>query len=111
MKLSTTPFVARLRWIKLIRDLTVERGRILLMLAAITVSLIAIGTVLGTYSILSREIATNYLGTNPASATLEIEGDVNQRVVSLAEQNPQVQQAEARDVILARPLGDRKSVV
>jgi len=102
MKLSTTPFVARLRWIKLIRDLTVERGRILLMLAAITVSLIAIGTVLGTYSILSREIATNYLGTNPASATLEIEGDVNQRVVSLAEQNPQVQQAEAHEVILAR---------
>ena len=98
----TIPFIARVRWIKLIRDLMVEKGRILLMLSAVTVSIIAIGTVLGTYSILSREITTNYLGTNPASATLEIEGDVNQGVVALAEQDPQVRQAEAHDVILAR---------
>ena len=102
MKLAMTSISPRVRWTKLVRDLTVERGRLLLMLCAITVSIIAIGTILGTYAILSREIAVNYLGTNPASATLEIEGDVDRRVVSLAERNPQVRQAEAHDVILAR---------
>ena len=107
MSFHKTHPTLRTRWVKLLRDLMAEKGRILLMLTAVTVSIIAIGTVLGSYAVLTREIATNYLGTNPASATLVFEGDVDAHVVELARQHPQVQDAEARDVILARAkLGD-----
>ena len=42
------------------------------MLVSIVVSLAAVGAVLGAYAVLTREIAVNYLGTRPASATLEL---------------------------------------
>ena len=102
MSLHKTHPILSPRWLKLARDLMAEKGRILLMLTAITVSIIAIGTVLSSYAVLTREIAANYLGTNPASATLELEGDVDARIVELARQHPQVREAEARDVILVR---------
>ena len=35
------------RWLKLLRDVQAEKGRVLLMLAAIAVSLAAVGSVLG----------------------------------------------------------------
>lgn len=90
------------RWLKLLRDWRAEKGRILLMLVAIAVSIVAVGAVMGAYAVLTREIATNYLGTHPAAATLELEGDVDAHILALARENPAVQVAEARDVILAR---------
>ena len=59
-------------WRKLVRDLGEERRRVALMAAAIAVSLMAVGTVLGAYAILTREMAVSYLGTRPASATLAV---------------------------------------
>ena len=90
------------RWHKLWRDLRSEPGRAALMVSAIAVSLIAVGSVLGAYAILSREIAVNYLGTKPASATLELESGVSPELVRAAEQDPKVEAAEAREVVLAR---------
>lgn len=90
------------RWLKLGGDLKAEKGRILLMLAAIAVSVAAIGGILGAYAVLTREIAANYLGTHPAAATLELEGDANAQALELARRHPAVAQAEARDVLLAR---------
>src|ERR1035437_7044755 len=89
-------------WLKLVRDLRAEKGRTLLMLLAIAVSIIAIGAVLGAYAVLTREIAANYMGTNPAAATLELEGNVDARFLELALKHPQVRDAEAHDVVLAR---------
>jgi putative ABC transport system permease protein len=90
------------RWMKLIRDLQAEKGRMLLMLTAIAVSLIAVGAVLGGYAILSREIAANYLSTKPFHATLELPGGVSTEALKLAQQHPAIQDAQARDVVLAR---------
>jgi putative ABC transport system permease protein len=90
------------RWTKLGRDLKAEKERVLLMLAAITVSLVAVGAVLGGYAVLSREMAANYLGTHPASATLELPGGVDGEALAMARRQSGVRVAEARDVLLAR---------
>jgi len=86
---------------KLWRDLRSEPGRVGLMVTAIAVSLIAVGSVLGAYAILTREIAVNYLGTKPASATLEFAA-VSPELVRAAGQDPQVSAAEGREVVLSR---------
>lgn len=90
------------RWLKLGRDLRAERGRVVLMMVAIIVSLIAVGTILGAYAILTREIAVNYLGTRPASATLEVEGGVDAALVEQVRHQPGIAEADSRDVLLAR---------
>lgn len=90
------------RWWKLWRDLLAERGRVALMLAAVAVSLSAVGTVLGGYAILTREISVNYLGTLPADVTLEIPGGIDAELLANVRGDPAVLTAEARDVVLAR---------
>ena len=98
--------MARPRWTKLWRDVATERGRLLLMITSIVVSLSAVGTVLGAYAILTREIAVNYLGTRPASATLELHGDVDAKLVVEVRKRPEIAEAEARDVDLRDRDGD-----
>lgn len=90
------------RWIKLWRDAVAERGRFALMLLAVVVALAALGAVLGAYAVLTREMASNYLGTLPAHTTLEMRGDVTAEVLAAARRHPMVAEAEARDVIPAR---------
>lgn len=90
------------RWTKLLRDVRTERGRLALMVAAIAVSLAGVGAVLGAYAVLTREIAVNYLGTRPASATLELPGGVDRELVAAVRQVPGVAEAEAREVVVAR---------
>ena len=95
------------RWIKLWRDAVAERGRFALMLLAVVVALAALGAVLGAYAVLTREMASNYLGTLPAHATLEMRGDVTTEVLAAARRHPMVAEAQARDVIPARArIGD-----
>ena len=90
------------RWRKVWRDLRMDKGRTLLMVTAIAVSLIGIGTVLGAYSILTREMARNYLSTRPASAALELSAGVDQALVEEVRHYPGVAEAEAGDIVLAR---------
>ncbi|HKQ68519.1 MAG TPA: ABC transporter permease [Polyangiaceae bacterium] len=90
------------RWHKLIGDVRAEAGRAAVMIVAIAVSLVAVGAVLGAYAILTREIAVNYLGTRPASATLELSNGVDAALLQELRQGSIVSEAEARDVILAR---------
>lgn len=90
------------RWQKLWADLRVERGRVALMVAAVAVSLVAVGAVLGAMSILTREIAVNYLGTRPAAATLELPAGIDAALLAEVRARPEVAEAEARDVVLAR---------
>jgi putative ABC transport system permease protein len=92
------------RWRKLLRDLVREHERLLLMLAAVTVSLAAVGGVMGAFGILEREIARNYLGTHPADITLELSGDVSGDALEIARRHAGVAVAEARDVLQARAL-------
>lgn len=87
---------------KVVRDLWIERGRVLLMTLAVAASLLAGMTVLGARAILTREMAANYLGTRPASATLELEGAVDAGLVDAVRTRPGVADAEARDMLLGR---------
>ncbi len=91
----------RPRWIKLLRDIWTARGRMALMTAAIATSLFAVGAILSTYTILTREISRNYLGTIPASATLELDKTA-ESVVELIRAQPGIERAEARASILSR---------
>lgn len=86
---------------KLFRDLWLARGRVVLMVIAIAVSIFGIGTVLSAYAIMTREISRNYLSTNPASATIELDM-VDDAVVAAARQRPGITDAQARTSVLAR---------
>ncbi len=90
------------RWTKLLRDVRAERGRLALMVVAIAASLAGVGAVLGAYSVLTREIAVNYLGTRPAAATLELPSGVDAALVAAVRRLPGIADAEAREVIVAR---------
>ncbi len=89
------------RWQKLWRDLWITRGRTAMMVIAIAVSLFGIGTVLSSYAILTREISRNYLGTNPSSATLELDR-VDDALVEAVRRRPGIAGVEARRSLVAR---------
>ncbi|MHB8875488.1 MAG: ABC transporter permease, partial [Myxococcaceae bacterium] len=100
-----SPAVAALlgpRWRKLARDVWTQKGRTLLMVTAIAVSLLGIGTVLGAWAILTREMARNYLGTHPASAALELSAGVDGTLVEEVRRLPGIAEAEAGEIVLAR---------
>jgi putative ABC transport system permease protein len=60
-------------YLKTLRDLKADRLRNTMMVAAIAIGVLSVGTILGAYGVLTREMARNYLGTNPADATLKVE--------------------------------------
>jgi len=62
--------VTRTLFTKLLRDLQATRTRIVLMVVAISVSLVAFSTVFYARFIVDPQISTGYLSTNPASARL-----------------------------------------
>ena len=76
------------RYTKVRRDLWVARSRIAMMLVAITLSLTAVGTVLTTKAINDRELHANYLSTNPASATIEIQGALDPSLLDAVRAQP-----------------------
>ena len=90
-----------MRWIKLWRDIQAESGRGLLMLTAIAFALFAVTAMLGAYGIVTREVRTNYLSTNPAHVTIDVSA-VTPEVLAFAREFPGVATAEARSVIEAR---------
>lgn len=89
------------RWRKLLRDVRLARGRMIMMLLAIAVGIIGVGTILSAYSILTREIGRNYAGTNPASAWIELDR-ANEKLASAARARPGIADAEAGATMLAR---------
>ncbi|MBI3884600.1 MAG: ABC transporter permease [Opitutae bacterium] len=89
------------RWQKLRGDLRAYRGRVALMVLALAAGLLGVTAMLTAYTILTREIARNYLATNPASATLELER-VDPALVAQAAAFPGIAEAEARGAVVAR---------
>ncbi|MFN8383173.1 MAG: FtsX-like permease family protein [Anaerolineales bacterium] len=89
------------RWKKLLRDLQAARGRMAMMVAAIAVSIFGVGTILSAYTILTREISRNYLGTNPATAFLELDS-VDASLVEAVRQQLNIADAEAGSWVTAR---------
>lgn len=83
------------RWRKTLRDLSASKGRSLLVIAAITVGVFAIGSVLAAYSILTREMDASYLATNPASAILTLD-EATADIVGTVAARPEIATAEVR---------------
>jgi len=89
------------RWRKLLGDLSESRQRTAAMVIALAISIFGVGTILDSYSILTREIARNYQATNPASATLELAG-ADDALAAEVRTFPGIADAEARATILSR---------
>lgn len=89
------------RWRKLAGDLRNTRGRLSMMVLAMAVGMFGIATILSAYTILTREIGRNYLGTNPASALLELD-QATDELVDAVRQRPGIANAEASSSVRAR---------
>ena len=90
-----------MRWMKLLRDARAESGRALIMLAAIAFALFAVSAMLSAYGIVTREVRVNYLDTNPASATIDVD-EVTPQMLETAKAFPSISDAEGRAVVEAR---------
>ena len=88
-------------WRKALRDLWLNKARTFLVILSIAIGVFGLGLVANSYVILVREMDANYLGTNPAAATLyttALDDDFLQTVKDL----PQVEEVEARRLVIGR---------
>jgi putative ABC transport system permease protein len=92
--------MTRLLFIKLLRDLKITWPRIVLMILALSITLVIFSGILYTRGITGREMQHAYLSTNPASATIHFERglDADQMEVIEAEvrKQPGISDAAAR---------------
>src|SRR2546423_1077435 len=99
LKKSNTP-MTRLLFIKLLRDLRTIWPRIVVMVIALSFTLMVFSGVLYTRGVRGREMTRAYVGTNPASATMLFERrlDADQLAVIAAEarKQPGIIEAAAR---------------
>lgn len=91
----------RLCWKKAIRDLLTNKTRTILVMIAMIIGVTGFGAVLNARAILSREMDVNYLRTNPASATLWVEG-LDDETVTKVKSMPGILDAEAGRTIAGR---------
>ena len=92
----------RPRTAKLLRDLWIARGRAAVMVVAIAVALSGVGALLVARAVVMREAAAAYAGTNPAAATLDVEGGVDGRLLAQVRARPGIADATARQSVLTR---------
>ena len=59
-----------------------------MLVLAIAIGVFGIGSILGGYSVIKREMTDNYISTVPASATIEIEGAISKELVDSVKQFP-----------------------
>ncbi len=90
------------RYYKVIRDLTSDYSKNFMLVLAIAIGVFGVGSILGSYSVIKREMTDNYQGTMPASATIEIEGQFKKETVDKVKQISGVAEAERHATLLAR---------
>jgi putative ABC transport system permease protein len=90
-------------FIKLLRDLKTTWGRTVMMVIAISLSLIAFSTMLYARSIVDSQQSINYASTNPASARITIEpglaSDQSEIITAIAKAEPGVIDATMRSIL------------
>ena len=90
------------------RDLSMDYAKNAMLVLAIAIGVFGIGTILGTYAILNREMSDNYNGTHPASATLAFEKNISATLVDSVRKFPGIAAAERRATPSGRmKIGDR----
>jgi len=82
------------RWIKLLRDLQATPWRIAIMLLTMALGIFVFAGLLSSYSLLTTEVRANYLATNPAAASLQID-NIDSKLLEAVRQFPGVDQAQA----------------
>ncbi len=95
---------------KVLRDLTADPAKNIMLVLAIAVGVFGVGAILGAYSVLTRTMAENYLGTVPASATIRVDERerIEKPLVDEIAAMPGIASAERRATIAARMrVGDR----
>jgi putative ABC transport system permease protein len=90
------------RWMKMLRDARIARGRLLMIVLALAVSIAAVVTMLSAYTVLSREVPRNYMGTNPASAQLETTPQIDTGLLAQIARLPNIAAAELAATTTAR---------
>jgi putative ABC transport system permease protein len=94
--------VTRLLFVKLFRDLRTTWNRTVLMIIAMSISLLAFSTVLYAYALVDPQISLGYLSTNPASARIVLDVGVKQNqidaILGAARAEPGVIDATLRTV-------------
>ncbi|HEX9868562.1 MAG TPA: FtsX-like permease family protein, partial [Candidatus Tectomicrobia bacterium] len=92
--------MTRLLFIKLLRDLRMIWDRIVLMIFALSITLVMFSAILYTWSVTGREMPNAYLGTDPASATLVFErrlaADEMAAIAAQARRQPGIIEATGR---------------
>jgi putative ABC transport system permease protein len=82
------------RWVKLWRDAVAARGRLVLIVVAVAASVAALATMAIASAVLMREVPRSYLGSNPASAQLELAAQPDAGVLERVRRQPGIAQAE-----------------
>ncbi|MBL0740800.1 ABC transporter permease [Chryseolinea lacunae] len=96
------------RYKKVMRDLLSGYAKNAMLVIAMAMGVFGVGAILGGYSVVKREMTANYMGTVPASATLEMEDSLKQGLIDSVRQWPGVSQAERHATVLARMRIDDK---
>ena len=96
------------RYFKVFRDITSDLPKNSLLMLSIAIGVLGIGTILGAYSVLTREMGGNYMGTNPAMATIQIKNDtIGSKLLEDIKKLPNVSDAERRATVLGRMKVDK----
>ena len=86
---------------KVVRDLTLEKGRSFLAILAMALGIASFTAVLSSYAIIDRELNAGYLATNPAAFTLRLER-ADDAAAKIVRDDPDVDDAELRRAVTGR---------
>jgi putative ABC transport system permease protein len=92
----------RTRYLKVLRDLTSDYGKNFMLVLAIAIGVFGIGVILGGYTVINREMRSNYMGTIPASATLEMKDSIPAELIPSIKTYPGIKEAERHATVVAR---------
>ena len=90
-----------MRYRKIIGDLRINPGRIILVVFALVIGLWGVGSILVSYAILSRDLNENFARTEPLHAAITSK-DFDRLDLSTLRSRPEIEKAEFRDFATLR---------
>lgn len=90
-----------IKWKKVISDLRINPGRIVLVVAALVIGLLGAGSILVSYTILSRDLNENFVRTVPLHAAITSR-DFNRLDLAELRSRPEIETVEFRDFATLR---------
>lgn len=90
------------RWRKVLRDLTSNKTRTILVLLSIAIGVTTIGMVMTSQLVVERDLPQVYAAVNPASATIYTLNTFDEDMVETIRNMPEVGEAEGRRLVNVR---------